>query len=147
MLSFSIYIYIYMKPCNRKRVCYKYGSESHTTSKFFPISSFFKKFLQFCNYPWLNKFNATKTFESFVTLATQPAFLKGGGGKWRGCWIKLPPSQTLLGEIKNVLRSILLTQVLGDKPWVKSWVFSWIVSGFCLQKRLYSSYMTHQIGH
>ena len=51
--------------------------ESYTASTFFS-KRFFKKFLQFCNYPSLNKFNATKAFESFVTLATRQAFLKGG---------------------------------------------------------------------
>ena len=55
--------------------------DSYTTSTFFPKSSSFTKFLQFCNYPSLNKFKITKAFESVVTLATQQAILKMGGGR------------------------------------------------------------------
>ena len=41
ILSIFYGIYIYMKPVNRKRVCYNYGSECYTTSTFFLESSFF----------------------------------------------------------------------------------------------------------
>ena len=78
-----MYKTVIMKPINRKRVCYNYGSESYTTSTFFSkIELFFEKVSTILQLPIIKQVQHA-LLKSVVTLATQQISLREGGG----CWI------------------------------------------------------------